>query len=249
MIGQSLQYGTPMSQALRASPRRLRRDSLIKLEDRAHKLAAKLTVPMVLFLLPANLVIRRRSVSESPRKPFTWVTRDPNVRMDWIVPMSSEDKNSDSIPARRQEVRAAAARLRADRRGVVALEFLLVAPVLFLILFAVLYFGLWLNAELILTNAADQGAQTLALGRGTTTAYNDTKSAINAVAANLNTSNITPTLTVNGSPCTSSSCTLTSGATAAVALTYPCSAFPGFGFTFGSSKTCTLSAQSAAIVQ
>ena len=57
MVAQSLQYGTPLSQALRAIAEELRRDSLIKLEERAHKLGVKLTVPMVLFMLPAMFVI------------------------------------------------------------------------------------------------------------------------------------------------------------------------------------------------
>src|SRR6516165_5467256 len=57
MISQSMQYGTPLSQALRAIATELRRDSIIKLEERAHKLGAKLTIPMVLFLLPAMFVI------------------------------------------------------------------------------------------------------------------------------------------------------------------------------------------------
>jgi tight adherence protein C len=57
MMSQSLQYGTPLSQALRAIADELRRDSIIKLEERAHKLAAKLTAPMVLFLLPAMFII------------------------------------------------------------------------------------------------------------------------------------------------------------------------------------------------
>jgi tight adherence protein C len=57
MISQSLQYGTPLSQALRAIADELRRDSIIKLEERAHKLGAKLTIPMVLFMLPAMFVI------------------------------------------------------------------------------------------------------------------------------------------------------------------------------------------------
>jgi tight adherence protein C len=57
MVSQSLQYGTPLSQALRAIADELRRDSIIKLEDRAHKLGVKLTVPMVLFMLPAMFVI------------------------------------------------------------------------------------------------------------------------------------------------------------------------------------------------
>jgi tight adherence protein C len=57
MISQSLQYGTPLSQALRAIADELRRDSIIKLEERAHKLGAKLILPMVLFMLPAIFII------------------------------------------------------------------------------------------------------------------------------------------------------------------------------------------------
>jgi tight adherence protein C len=57
MISQSLQYGTPLSQALRSIAEELRRDSITKLEERAHKLGTKLTIPMVLFMLPAMFVI------------------------------------------------------------------------------------------------------------------------------------------------------------------------------------------------
>jgi len=57
MVSQSLQYGTPLSQALRGIAVDLRRERITKLEERAHKLGAKLTVPMVLFLLPAMFVI------------------------------------------------------------------------------------------------------------------------------------------------------------------------------------------------
>jgi len=57
MVSQSLQYGTPLSQALRSIAADLRRERITKLEERAHKLGAKLTVPMVLFMLPAMFVI------------------------------------------------------------------------------------------------------------------------------------------------------------------------------------------------
>jgi len=57
MISQSLQYGTPLSQALRSIATELRRDSITKLEERAHKLGAKLLLPMVLFMLPAIFII------------------------------------------------------------------------------------------------------------------------------------------------------------------------------------------------
>jgi tight adherence protein C len=57
MVSQSLQYGTPLSKALRTIADDLRRERITKLEERAHKLSAKLTLPMVLFLLPAMFVI------------------------------------------------------------------------------------------------------------------------------------------------------------------------------------------------
>src|SRR5438034_6296311 len=57
MISQSLQYGTPLSQALRSIATELRRESITKLEERAHKLGAKMLIPMVLFFLPAIFII------------------------------------------------------------------------------------------------------------------------------------------------------------------------------------------------
>jgi tight adherence protein C len=57
MVSQSLQYGTPLSQALRSIAVDLRRERITKLEEKAHKLSAKLTIPMVLFMLPAMFVI------------------------------------------------------------------------------------------------------------------------------------------------------------------------------------------------
>ncbi|MDP2354546.1 MAG: type II secretion system F family protein [Beijerinckiaceae bacterium] len=57
MVSQSLQYGTPLGQALRSIASDLRRERITGLEERAHKLGAKLIVPMVLFLLPAMFVI------------------------------------------------------------------------------------------------------------------------------------------------------------------------------------------------
>ena len=78
------------------------------------------------------------------------------------------------------------------RRGAVALEFVLVAPVLLLLLFAILYLGIAFNNYLILTFSAEQGAQTLSLGRGTSSPYSTAKTAITSAAANLNTSHDHP---------------------------------------------------------
>jgi tight adherence protein C len=57
LVSQSLQYGTPLSKALRSIAEDLRRERITKLEERAHKLGAKLVVPMVLFMLPAMFVV------------------------------------------------------------------------------------------------------------------------------------------------------------------------------------------------
>ena len=57
MINQSLQYGTPLSQTLRAIAEELRRDRLIKLEERVQVGSEALTIPMVMFMLPAMFVI------------------------------------------------------------------------------------------------------------------------------------------------------------------------------------------------
>jgi tight adherence protein C len=57
MLHQSLQYGTPLGEALRAIAEELRRDRITRLEARAHKLGAKLTIPMVIFMLPAMFVV------------------------------------------------------------------------------------------------------------------------------------------------------------------------------------------------
>ena len=136
------------------------------------------------------------------------------------------------------------------RKGVVAFEFVLVAPVLFLILLAVMYVSIALNNYLILTGAAEQGAQTLSLGRGTTAPYTTAKSAVTSAAADLTASKLTQTLKIAGSSCSSdSACSalLTSGAVASVALTYPCD-LTFMRYSFGGSS-CTLSTQSAAIVQ
>ena len=57
MLAQSLQYGTPLGQALRNVAAELRRDRVIKLEERAAKLPAKLVLPLILFILPCLIIV------------------------------------------------------------------------------------------------------------------------------------------------------------------------------------------------
>ncbi len=154
-----------------------------------------------------------------------------------------------ALPARREATRPVISLVRC-RRGVVALEFVLVAPVMLLILFAILYVGIALNNYLILTAAAEQAAQILSFGRGTPSPYSTAETAVTSAAANLTTSKVTQTVKIGGSSCsTNAGCSalLTAGAVASVALTYPCD-LTFMGYDFGGSP-CTLSAQSAAVVQ
>ena len=54
---QTLRYGTPLAQSLRTISAEMRNDALIKLEERANKLPALLTVPMMLLIMPTIFLI------------------------------------------------------------------------------------------------------------------------------------------------------------------------------------------------
>lgn len=57
VLAQSLQYGTPLGQAFRTIANELRRERMVKLEERAAKLPAKLVLPLVLCILPCLIII------------------------------------------------------------------------------------------------------------------------------------------------------------------------------------------------
>jgi len=136
-----------------------------------------------------------------------------------------------------------------DRRAVSAIEFAIAAPVVLTIGVGIMKFGLAISQYLMLTNAAAQGVTTFALSRGTLTPYGTTTTAINGAAPSLASASITKTLKVNGTACTDdNSCktALTAGATALVIASYPCDlTVMGVNFKSG----CTLTAQSAQMVQ
>lgn len=53
----SMRYGTPLVQTLRVMASTLRNDALLHLEERAGHLPALMTIPMVLFTLPATFLV------------------------------------------------------------------------------------------------------------------------------------------------------------------------------------------------
>jgi tight adherence protein C len=54
---QTMQYGTPLTEALRVLSTELRHDALVAFEARAARLPVLLTLPMILFILPCVFVI------------------------------------------------------------------------------------------------------------------------------------------------------------------------------------------------
>ena len=56
-LSQSLQFGTPLTQALRSLSTELRAEALVRFEDRAGKLPTLMTLPMIVFILPCVFLI------------------------------------------------------------------------------------------------------------------------------------------------------------------------------------------------
>jgi Flp pilus assembly protein TadG len=115
--------------------------------------------------------------------------------------------------------------LATDRAGATAVEFALIAPVLFLFLVGGLYFLLAVFQYSSLTEGISTGARQLALSATDATPYSDTVTAIQTAAPALNTGQLTITVSLNGKACTSdASCVslMAGGITAKVTGTYPC---------------------------
>ncbi len=56
-LSQTERYGTPLAQALRVLSAELRSNRLLKAEEKAARLPAVLTVPMIIFIMPALFVV------------------------------------------------------------------------------------------------------------------------------------------------------------------------------------------------
>jgi tight adherence protein C len=57
MLSQSLEYGTPISHAIRTVAEDLRRERMVKLEEIAVKLPAKLIFPMIFLIMPSLFIV------------------------------------------------------------------------------------------------------------------------------------------------------------------------------------------------
>jgi Flp pilus assembly protein TadG len=115
------------------------------------------------------------------------------------------------------------------QKGIAAVEFALLVPILLAIALGLAQFGWLLGNYVMVANAASAGARYFASQRGTTSPYTGTQTQVQASAAVLTTGNLSITASVNGGNCTSdTACAsdLTSAAsgaavaTAAVTVTY-----------------------------
>jgi len=115
------------------------------------------------------------------------------------------------------------------QKGIAAVEFAVVAPVLLAIVLGLAQFGWLLGNYVMVANAASAGARYFAAQRGSTTPYSGTQTQVQTAGSTLTTGNLSITATVNGANCTSdTACAadLTSAAsgsavaTAAVTVTY-----------------------------
>lgn len=56
-LSQTMRFGTPLAQAMKVVSAEMRNDALLNLEERANKLPALMTVPMIVFILPTIFLI------------------------------------------------------------------------------------------------------------------------------------------------------------------------------------------------
>jgi Flp pilus assembly protein TadG len=138
-----------------------------------------------------------------------------------------------------------------DQRGTAAVEFALVAPILFLLILGITQFGLTLNNYEMLTSGTAAAARQFSISRGTSTPSSTTTTALYNAASNLTPASITVTLKVNGSACTGDSACQTAltsgqGQPATVTTSYPCN-LTVYGYNFA--PGCTLTAQSTESVE
>jgi Flp pilus assembly protein TadG len=140
-----------------------------------------------------------------------------------------------------------------DVGGAAAVEFGLLAPLLFLLLMGIIQFSITFNNYIELTEAVRTGGRNFAISRASASAtpYSSTVSAISGSAANLTAASITVTTSVNGTGCATDSACVTAlsnaaGETASVTATYPCNlTVMGFNFL----PSCTLSSQTSDLVE
>jgi Flp pilus assembly protein TadG len=146
----------------------------------------------------------------------------------------------------------------ADCKGISAVEFALIAPVMLLMGLGLIVFGFTMNNQTIIVHAAAAGVQQFTMSRGLAKPFSATTTTINSAATGLTpfgltSPTLTITLTVNGAACaTDSACatalTANPSTTATVSVSYPCS-LQVMGFSYGGGASCRLYSSAAGMIQ
>jgi len=148
----------------------------------------------------------------------------------------------------------------ANERGAALIEFAVVVPVLLLLVFGMMRFGIAYNNQIILTDSVRDGARMLSVSRGDNTDIcNKAGLKVRNAAVTLDPTKITMTMLVAGSSNTAAagalpscngagtSAAFSSGSDVTMTATYPCS-LQVMGITFGPS-TCRLTSSTTARVE
>ena len=181
---------------------------------------------------------------------------------------SARVSGSRSRACRKQEVTGAVPKSRFDSAlhslgndsGASAVEFAFILPLLMLLFFMIVKCGYFFNNYVELANGVASGARQASVNRGSTTPYSTTIAAVDAGAPNLIASNITISITVNGTPCTSDTNAATKttaantcqtafstaeGTEAVVTATYPCN----LNVLWITISGCTMSSSASQLVE
>jgi Flp pilus assembly protein TadG len=141
-----------------------------------------------------------------------------------------------------------------NEQGAAAVEFALILPVLVMLLFAIIKFGVAFENYVELANATRASARQLALSRGSSTPYSLIATASTGVfyqsAPDLPTATITMTVGTANTACSSDSACATAlapdqGQPATVTATYPCD----LNIPLITSASCTLSATTKELIE
>ncbi len=141
-------------------------------------------------------------------------------------------------------------RNRNSRSGQSLVEFTFIAPCLLILATGVVSFGLALRSFIVLTYGSNVAAQTVAMSRGITADPCATaSSALSGAAPSLTASNITLTVTLNGTAysgtsCTSATTNMVQGSTAQITASYPCALA-----VYAMNVSCGLASRSAQMIQ
>ena len=99
-----------------------------------------------------------------------------------------------------------------DERGQTAVEFALIAPILVVLLLAIIQFGIAFHNYVTITDAARAGARQAIIARFAAGNFTDAKQTVRNAASSLDQSKLTPTVTAPS---------MTAGSLVTVTVTYP----------------------------